>query len=83
MPYTTFVAETSMALSNKTIENLAVALTPEVIEYIYADERWIDFMIEMTSDAIKEKLGTDDITLVAEIGQCIIENLMLRACQTS
>lgn len=72
-----------MALSNKTIKSLAIVLTPEVIEYIYADERWIDFMIEMTGDAIKEKLGTDDITLVAELGQCIIENVMLRACQTT
>jgi len=72
-----------MALSNKTIENLAIALTPEVIEYIYADERWIDFMIEMVGDAIKEKLGTDDINLVAQVGDCIIQNVMLLPCQTT
>ena len=68
-----------MALSGTTIENLAIALTPEVIEYIYADDRWIDFMIEMTSDAIKEKLGTHDMGLTVELGQCIIENVMLKS----
>jgi hypothetical protein len=72
-----------MALSNKTIENLAIALTPEVIEYIYVDERWMDFMIEMVGDAIKEKLGTDDITLVSQVGDCIIQNVMLLPCQTT
>lgn len=67
-----------MALSNKTIKSLAIVLTPEVIEYIYADERWIDFMIEMTSDAIKEKLGTYDMSLTVELGKCIIENILLK-----
>lgn len=68
-----------MALSTKTTQKLAIALTPEVIEYIYADERWVDFMIEMSSDAIKEKLGTDDMDLIAELGQCIIENILLKS----
>lgn len=67
-----------MALSDKTIQSLAIVLTQEVIEYIYADERWIDFMIEMTSDAIKEKLGTDDMNLITELGQCVIENILLK-----
>jgi len=67
-----------MALSDKTIQSLAIVLTQEVIEYIYADERWIDFMIEMTSDAIKEKLGTDDSNLITELGQCVIENILLK-----
>jgi hypothetical protein len=72
-----------MALSNKTIQNLAIALTPEVIEYIYADERWMDFTMEMTSDAIRDKLGTDDIFLIAEIGQCIIDNIILKPVQSN
>jgi hypothetical protein len=72
-----------MALSNKTIQNLAIALTPEVIEYIYADERWMDFTMEMTSDAIRDKLGTDDMILIAEIGQCIIDNIILKPVKSN
>jgi len=67
-----------MALSNKTIQNLSIALTPEVIEYIYADERWVDFMIEMTHDAISSKLGTLDTDLMVEIGQCIMDNIIMK-----
>lgn len=72
-----------MALSNKTIQNLAIALTPEVIEYIYADERWMDFTMEMTTDAIRDKLGTDDMYLIAEIGQCIIDNIILKPVKSN
>jgi len=34
-----------MALSNQTISNLASALVPEVIDYIYEDERWCEFLM--------------------------------------
>ncbi len=68
-----------MALSTKTTQNLAIALTPEVIEYIYSDERWIDFMIEMTGEAVQQKLGTNDMDLIAELGQCVIENITLKS----
>jgi len=66
-----------MALSNQTINNLAVALTPEVINTIYSDERWIDFMCEIVPEIVSEKLGSDDIDLVVEIAQCISDNILL------
>jgi hypothetical protein len=72
-----------MALSIKTTQNLAIALTPEVIDYIYADERWFDFMVELTSDAIRDKLGTEDTNLISELGACVLDNIVLRACQMS
>lgn len=72
-----------MTLSNKTIQSLAIALTPEVIDYIYGDERWTNFMIEMTSDAVRENLGTNNMNLIAEIGQCIIDNIVMKPCQTT
>ncbi|NBW41511.1 hypothetical protein EBR25_11000 [bacterium] len=68
-----------MALSTKTTQKLAIALTPEVIEYIYADERWFDFMIEMVGEAVQQKLGTNDMELIAELGQCVIENMVLKS----
>jgi hypothetical protein len=67
-----------MTLSNKTIKSLAVAITPEVIDYIYSDDRWIDFMIELAGDAISEKLGTSDNDLIVQIGQIVIENIELK-----
>lgn len=67
-----------MALSNKTIQNLAIALTPEVINYIYADERWVDFMMEMIPEAVAEQLKTEDYDLVAELSCAIQENIVLK-----
>ena len=49
-----------MALSSQTTSNLASALVPEVIDYIYQDQRWCQFMHEVVPDALKEKLGEVD-----------------------
>lgn len=68
-----------MALSNKTIQNLAIALTPEVINYIYADERWVDFMMEMIPEAVIDQLKTEDYDLVAELACAIQENIVLKS----
>ena len=68
-----------MALSNKTIQNLAIALTPEVINYIYADERWVDFMMEMIPEAVIDQLKTEDYDLVAELAMCIMDNIVLKS----
>lgn len=68
-----------MALSNKTIQNLAIALTPEVINYIYADERWVDFMMEMIPEAVIDQLKTEDYDLVAELACAIQENIILKS----
>jgi hypothetical protein len=67
-----------MALSNQTVNKLAIALTPEVINSIYADERWIDFMCEVIPEIVSEKLGSEDIDLVTEIGTCIMDNILLK-----
>lgn len=78
-----------MTLSNQTTQRLAIALTPEVIDYIYQDERWIDFIHEIIPDAIQEKIGNIDNDLLFELGMKVMENLMLKAyeevqqCDTS
>lgn len=71
-----------MSLSNSTVKNLSIALTPEVIKEIYVDERWIDFLMEMIPEIVTEKLGTQDIDLVTEISMCIMDNLILKSVQT-
>jgi hypothetical protein len=70
-----------MALSNKTIQKLANALAPEVVSYIYSDERWMDFMYEIIPDAINEKLGDADQNLKFELGLCIMDHITLHVEQ--
>jgi len=67
----------NMALSNQTIRNLSVALTPEVIKYIYDDERWIDFMMEMIPKAVAHTIKSEDMDLVSELAVCILDNIHL------
>ena len=67
----------NMALSNQTIHNLSVALTPEVIKYIYGDERWIDFMMEMIPEAVAHTIKSEDMDLVSELAICIFEDIHL------
>lgn len=68
-----------MALSNQTISNLASALVPEVIEYIYEDERWCEFMQEIVPDALKEKLGGEiDENLQFDLAMCIMDRITLK-----
>lgn len=69
---------TTSTLSNRTILRLADALTPEVIDYILADERWMDFMIEMCNEAVSAKMGPIDTDLLVEISMCIQDRIMLK-----
>jgi hypothetical protein len=68
-----------MTLSNQTTRKLGIVLTSEVIEYIYQDERWIDFMHEIIPDAISEKMGNIDNNLLFELGMIVMENIQLKA----
>lgn len=67
-----------MALSNQTISNLADALVPEVIDYIYLDERWCVFMHEVVPDALKDKLGEIDEDLQFDLAMCIMDRICLK-----
>ena len=67
-----------MALSSKTISNLADALVPEVIDYIYLDERWCEFMQEVVPDALKDKLGEIDEDLQFDLAMCIMDRICLK-----
>lgn len=66
-----------MSLSNATVKKLADALAPEVIEYIFNDDRWTEFLIEMISDAVVEKMGQLEGDLHGELSYCISERILL------
>jgi hypothetical protein len=72
-----------MALSNKTIQNLAIALTPDVIDDIFMDERWVDLMMEVVPDFVAKNLQTEDCVLVVELSQCIMDNIQMRPRKTN
>jgi hypothetical protein len=67
-----------MALSEQTISNLASALVPEVIDYIYEDQRWCEFMHEVIPDALQDKLGEIDEDLKFELALCIMDRIGLK-----
>lgn len=71
-----------MALSNETTRKLAIALTPEVINAIYGDERWMDFMCEVIPEIVSDKLGSQDIDMVTDISTCIMDNIVMKPCVT-
>jgi hypothetical protein len=68
-----------MPLSTKTVQNLADALSQEVIDYIHEDERYAEFLMEMIPDAIRDKLGGDiDEDLKMDLSFCILDRICFR-----
>lgn len=68
-----------MALSQKTFHQLANALTPEVINYIFEDERWTELMMEIVPDALREKLGELDEDLAMELTMAIADRIVMKS----
>lgn len=66
-----------MALSDCTIQRLADALCDDVVSYITDDERFFDLIVELIPDAISDKLGNVDDTVLAELSVCISGKLRL------
>jgi hypothetical protein len=72
-----------MSLSNKTIQNLAIALTPDVIDDIFMDERWVDLLMEIVPEIVAKNLQTEDFDLVAELSSCIVDNIQMLPRKTN
>ncbi len=72
-----------MSLSNKTIQNLAIALTPDVIDDIFMDERWVDLLMEIVPEIVAEHLQTEDRDLVLELSQFVMENIQMLPRKTN
>lgn len=78
VPYLHQFNRTTMPLSNRTTQNLATALSPEVIDYIMRDERWVDFLQEIIPDAIEHKIGGIDEDLKFELSLCIMDKICFK-----
>jgi hypothetical protein len=71
-----------MALSEKTIQNLSIALTPDVIDDIFQDERYIELMMELIPEFVAKNLQSEDYDLVTEIAVCIMNNIDMKPRRT-
>ena len=70
-----------MALSNRTIQSLSDALAPEVVDYIYQDERWITFLHEIVPDAIISTLGQVDNDVLFDLSLCVMDSLFVKSAK--
>lgn len=64
-------------LSQKTFQSLTDALTPEVIDYIVNDGRYVDFMQEVIPDALNHLMGELDEPLHYELSFAVMDNITL------
>jgi hypothetical protein len=71
-----------MRLSSETYRNLAKALQDEVADYIRQDDRYIEFMMELVSDAIQSKLGTVHDEILMDLSLLIIDRLDISPIKT-
>jgi len=67
-----------MTLSDQTIQKLSIALTSEVIDYIFQDQSYTDFMLEIIPEAVSKTLGTNDVDLISELTCCIMDNIEIK-----
>jgi hypothetical protein len=66
-----------MVLSNKTVQSLSYALTPDIIDDIFQDERYIELMMELIPEFVAKSLQSEDYDLVIEIAVCVMDNIVM------
>jgi hypothetical protein len=71
-----------MALSNSTIKNLSIILTPDIVDDIFQDERYIELMMELIPEFVAKSLQSEDYDLVADIAVSIMDNIDLKPRKT-
>ena len=67
-----------MALSAKCVSKLADALKEDIINQIYADERYTEFMTDVVGDILRQKLGDVDDDLFYDLGMVLIDRIELK-----
>jgi hypothetical protein len=67
-----------MKLSNSSITKIADALKPAIINYIYEDYGFTEYMQTAVVEGIKDTLGDMDEDLLFEIGMLIFDRIELK-----
>ena len=68
-------------LSNTTIQKMAAALAPEVMDNIYSSDAFVTMMHEVIPDIITAKMGEIDDELLYELSLCVMDKIYLK-CDT-
>jgi hypothetical protein len=64
------------------LRNLSTALTSDVIDDIFQDERYIELMMELIPEFVAKSLQSEDYDLVTEIAVCIMDNIVMTPRKT-
>ena len=67
-----------MQLSTQSVSKIADALKPAVIDYIYADEGFVEYMQTAIVEGIRATMGDMDEDLLFEIGMLIFDRIELK-----
>jgi len=67
-----------MKLSNSSITQIADALKPAVMNYIYEDDGFTEYMQTAVVEGIKDAMGDMDEDLLFEIGMLIFDRIELK-----
>ena len=68
-----------MAISNDTANKLSDAIIDDVAQYVTEDPRFVDLLGELVTDAIQQKLGDIDRSLLIKLTQRVSSKLMCTA----
>jgi len=67
-----------MNLSTQSVSKIADALKPAIINYIYEDEGFTEYMQTAVVDAIRATMGDMDEDLLFELGMVIFDRIELK-----
>ena len=69
---------TTMPLSAVTVSRIADALKDDIIEHIYANEKYNEVMRQCVEEALDAKMGEMDEDLYFDLGMCLYERIELK-----
>jgi len=67
-----------MQLSTQSVSKIADALKPAVIDYIYEDEGFAEYMQTAIIEGIRNTMGDMDEDLLFELGMLIFDRMELK-----
>ena len=67
-----------MQLSTQSVSKIADALKPAVIDYIYEDEGFVEYMQTAVIEGIRNTMGDMDEDLLFELSMLIFDRIELK-----
>lgn len=67
-----------MQLSTQSVSKIADALKPAIIDYIYEDEGFVEYMQTAVVEGIRKTMGDMDEDLLFELGMLIFDRIELK-----